>query len=79
MDSSIEYWILDSSASFHSSPNKELFRNFQSGNFEVYFADNKDLEIKEKDVCIKTSVENRWTLKNVKYIPGLKKNQISIS
>ena len=49
MDGSIESWILDSGASFHSSPNKELFRNFKSGNFEkVYLADNKDLEIKGK-------------------------------
>ena len=43
VDSSIEYWILDSGASFHSSLNKELFRNFKSGNFKkVYLADNKD-------------------------------------
>ena len=80
MDSSIESWILDLGASFHSSPNKELFWNFKSGNFEkVYLANNKDFEIKGKgDVCIKTKVENQWTLKNVRYIPSLKKNLISI-
>ena len=73
VDSSIESWILDSGASFHSSPNKELFWNFKSGNFEkVYLADNKDLEIKGKgDVCIKTPAENQWTLKDVRYISGL--------
>ena len=44
-----ESWILDSGASFHSSPNKELFRNFKSGNIEkAYLADNKDLKMKEK-------------------------------
>ena len=48
MGSSIESRILDSGVSFHSSPNKELFLNFKSGNFEVYLTDNKDLEIKEK-------------------------------
>ena len=80
VDSSIESWILDSGAYFHSSPNKELFRNFKSENFgKVYLADNKDLEIKEKrDVCIKTLAGNQWTLKDVRYIPGLKKNLISI-
>ena len=80
MDSSIEFWILDSDASFHSSPNKQLFRNFKSRNFEkVYLADNKDLEIKEKgDVCIKTPAGNQWTLQDVRYIPGLKKNLMSI-
>ena len=72
-DSSIESWILDSGASFHSSPNKELFWNFKSENFEkVYLANNKDLEIKEKgDVCIKTPAENQWTLQVVRYISGL--------
>ena len=79
-DSSIESWILDSGASFHSSPNKDFFRNFKSQNFEmVYLADNKDLEIKGKrDVCIKTLAGNQWTLKDVRYILGLKKNLISI-
>ena len=73
MDSSIESWILDSGASFHSSPNKKLFQNFKSGNFEkVYLADNKDLEIKGKgDVYIKTPAENQWTLQVVRYISGL--------
>ena len=80
MDSPIESWILDSGASFHSSQNKELFRNFKSGSFEkVYLTNNKDLKIEGKrDVCIKTSVENQCTLKNVKYIHSLKKNLITI-
>ena len=34
VDSSIESWILDSCATFHSSPNKKLFRNFKYRNFE---------------------------------------------
>ena len=80
MDSLIESWILDLGASFHSSPNKKLFRNFKSGNFEkVYLVDNKNFEIQGKgDVCIKTPTGNQWTLKDVKYIPGLTKNLISI-
>ena len=81
VDSVIESWILDSCASFHSSPNKDLFWNFKSGNFErVYLTENKDLKIKGKgNVCIKTPAENQWTLKDVRYIPGLKKNLIFIS
>ena len=55
MNSLVESWILDSGASFHSYPSKELFQNFKSGNFgKVYLADNKALEIEGKgDVCIK--------------------------
>ncbi|XP_047266000.1 uncharacterized protein LOC124897246 [Capsicum annuum] len=59
---------------------KELFQNFKSENFgKVYLADNKPLEIKEKgDVCIKTPAGNQWTLEDVRYIPSLKKNLISV-
>ena len=46
---------------------------------KVYLADNKALEIEENgDVCIKTPLENQWTLEDVRYIPGLKKNLISV-
>ena len=31
------------------------------------------------DVCIKTTSGNQWTLEDVRYIPGIKKNMISIS
>ena len=78
MDSPIESWISDSDASFYSSPNKELFRNIKFGSFEN-LANNKDLKIEGKeDVYIKTPAGNQWTLKDVKYIPSLKKNLISI-
>ena len=71
---------LDCGASFHSSPSKELFQNFKSENFgKVYLADNIALEIEEKgDDCIKTTSGNQWTLEDVRYIPRLKKNLISI-
>ena len=80
VNSPIESWILDSGASFHSSPSKKLFQNFKSGNFgKVYLADNKALEIEGKrDVCIKTTSGNQWTLEDVRYIPGIKKNLISV-
>ena len=80
VNSPLESWILDSGASFHSSPSKELFQNFKSGNFEkVYLVDNKALDIERKgDVCIKTTSRNQWTLENVRYILGLKKNLISV-
>ena len=45
----------------------------------MYLADNKALEIEENgDVCIKTTSGNQWTLEDVKYIPGPKKNLISV-
>ncbi|PHU15676.1 hypothetical protein BC332_16881 [Capsicum chinense] len=79
-DSPVESCILDSGASFHSSPSKELFQNFKFGNFKkVYLVDNKPLVIERKgDVCIKTPAGNQWTLEDVRYIPGFKKNLISV-
>ena len=45
----------------------------------MYVADNKALEIEGKgDVCIKTTSGNQWTLEDVRYIPGIKKNLISV-
>ena len=53
LDSSIESYILDSSASFHLSPNKKLFRNFKSGNLEkAYLTDNKALEIERNGMFL---------------------------
>ena len=60
MNSGVVSWILDSGASFPSSPSKELFQNLKSGNFgKLYLADNKALEIERKrDVCIKITSGN---------------------
>ena len=45
----------------------------------MYLADSNALEIEEKgDVCINTTSGNPWTLEDVRYIPGLKKNLISV-
>ena len=42
----VESLILDSGASFHSSPSKELFQHFKSRNFgKVYIANTNALEI----------------------------------
>ena len=51
------------------------FENFG----KVYLADNKALEIERKgDVCINITSGNKRTLEDVRYIPGLKKNLISV-
>ena len=80
IDSPIESWVLDSGASFHSTSQKDKFLNFKSGEFgKVYLADGKPLCISGMgDVQIKSSNGFRWTLRGVRYIPGLKKNLISI-
>ena len=80
LDSSIDSWIMDLGASFHTKPSLELLSSYVSGKFgKVYLADGKSLDIiRRGDINIKTSNGSVWTLNNVRHIPTLKRNLISI-
>ena len=80
LDSPVDSWIMDSGASFHTTPSKDLLSNYVSGRFgKVYLADGKSLDIVGRgDINIKTSSGSLWTLHNVRHIPALKRNLISI-
>ena len=71
---------MDSGASFHTTPCKDLLSNYTSGRFgKVYLADGKSLDIVGRgDIDIKTSSGSLWTLHNVRHILALKRNLISI-
>ena len=71
---------MDSGASFHTTPSLELLSNYVPGKFgKVYLADGKSLDIIGRcDINIRTSNGSVWTLNNVRYIPALKRNLISI-
>ncbi|KAE8664189.1 Detected protein of unknown function [Hibiscus syriacus] len=56
VNSPIESWILDSGASFHSTPCREIMENYVSGDFG----------------------KTTWKLKEMRHIPGLKRNLISV-
>ena len=80
LDNHIDSWVVDSGASFHTTPSLDLLSNYVSGKFgKVYLADGKSLDIVGRgDVDIKTSSGTSWTLHNVRHIPALKRNLISI-
>ncbi|WVZ08301.1 hypothetical protein V8G54_021647 [Vigna mungo] len=80
LDSSIDSWTMDLGASFHTTPFLELLSNCVSVKFgKVYLADEKSLDIVGRgDVNIKTSNGSMWTLNNVRHIPALNRNFISI-
>ncbi|KAL2231966.1 UNVERIFIED_CONTAM: Retrovirus-related Pol polyprotein from transposon TNT 1-94 [Sesamum indicum] len=80
VSSSSDDWIVDSGASFHSFSNKDIMEPYTSGDFGlVYLADNKPLKIVGKgDVRIKSTNGSCWTLHDVRHIPGLKRNLISV-
>ncbi|KAL5823817.1 hypothetical protein ACOSQ4_021717 [Xanthoceras sorbifolium] len=76
----IESWILDSGASFHATPCREIMENYVSGNFgKVHLADDETLKIVGKgDIRLKLPNGSTWKLQGVRHIPGLKRNLISI-
>ena len=76
LDSSIDSWIMDSGASFQTTPSLELLFNYVPGKFgKLYLADGKSLYIiGRSDINIRTSNESVWTLNNVRHIPTLKRN-----
>ncbi|KAE8731332.1 Detected protein of unknown function [Hibiscus syriacus] len=80
VNSLIESWILDSGASFHPTPCREIMENYVNGDFgKVYLADDETLKIVEKgDIRLKLPNQTTWTLKGVRHISDLKRNLISV-
>lgn len=71
---------MDSSASFHASSNKSLIKNFKVRNFgKVRLAYYETLDITGvRDINLRTFASIVWSLKNVRYIPRLKRMLISV-
>ncbi|GJT93957.1 retrovirus-related pol polyprotein from transposon TNT 1-94 [Tanacetum coccineum] len=79
VENTVEDRIMDSGASFHATFCKEELEMFRLRSGKVRLADDKTLDIAGiKDVVLKTSFGTSWTLKDVRYIPGLKKRLISV-
>ncbi|GJZ26400.1 retrovirus-related pol polyprotein from transposon TNT 1-94, partial [Tanacetum coccineum] len=71
--------IMDYGASFYATYCKEELERFKLRSGKVRLADDKTLDIVGiKDVVLNTSFGTSWTLKDVRYIPGLKKQLISV-
>jgi len=81
IDNLIESWILDLGVLFHSTSCKELMYNFFVVKFEkIYLANDEHLDIMEKcEIHIKSTSGYQWKLHDIKYVPELKRNIISIS
>ncbi|GJX06269.1 putative RNA-directed DNA polymerase [Tanacetum coccineum] len=74
VENTIDDRIMDSGASFHATYCKEELERFKLRSGKVRLADDKTLDIAGVgDVVLKTSFDTSWTLKDVRYIPGLKK------
>ncbi|GJZ50990.1 hypothetical protein Tco_0605505 [Tanacetum coccineum] len=79
VENTIDDRIMDSGASFHATYCKEELERFKLRSGKVHLVDDKTLDIASVgDVVLKTSFGTSWTLKDVRYIPDLKKRLISI-
>ena len=75
----MDSWVMDSGASFHATHSSEALRNLKEGDFgKVRLANDEVLDVTGMgDMDIVTSVGS-WTLKDVRVIPSLKKQLISV-
>ena len=78
-ESKEDSWVLDSGASFHATSQKELFERYVPGNLgKVYLGDNQPCAIVRKGVAKVKLNGLVWELKDVRHIPNLRKNLISV-
>ncbi|WVZ00646.1 hypothetical protein V8G54_026715 [Vigna mungo] len=74
-----ESWVLDSGASFHATSQKEFFENYVPGNLgNVCLGNEQSCEIVGKGAMKIKLNGSVWELKNVRHIPDLTKNLISV-
>nr|GEV32699.1 retrovirus-related Pol polyprotein from transposon TNT 1-94 [Tanacetum cinerariifolium] len=79
VENTIKDRIMDSGASFHATDCKEELERFKLRSGKVRLADDMILDIAGVgDIVLKTSFGKSWTLKDVRYIPGLKRRLISV-
>ena len=71
---------MDSGASFHTTPHREIIQNYVTGDFgKVYLADGSALDVVDMgDVRILLPNGSIWLLEKVRHIPDLRRNLISI-
>ncbi|GKB93236.1 retrovirus-related pol polyprotein from transposon TNT 1-94, partial [Tanacetum coccineum] len=79
VENTIDDRIMDFGASLHATYCKEELEMFKLCFGKVRLTDDKTLAIAGVgDVILKTSFGTSWTLKDVRYIPSLKKRLISV-
>ena len=80
VSSPLDSWVLDSGASFHTTPHQNILQNYVAGDYGVvYLADGEPLRIiGVGDVEIKLPNNSTWRLQQVRHVPELKKNLISV-
>jgi hypothetical protein len=80
IDNIYESWVVYSGASFHATPHRKHFLDYVQGDFgQVHLGDDAPCKIVGMGkVKIKKHNQNQWLLKEVRHVPYLRKNTISI-
>lgn len=75
-----EAWMLDSTCSFHATPNKEWFSLYKSDDFGLaYMGDDTGYRVAGVgDIKIKMFDGVERMLRGVRHVPGLRRNLISL-
>ena len=78
VNSLVESWILDYGASYHYTSHYKIMENYVNGDFgKVYLVDDGTMKITRKDDTeVKRTNEIVWKLKDMRFIPSLKRNLI---
>ena len=80
LESVDDSWVLDSSASFHATPHRGYFIDYVQGDFGlVYLGYNEPYQIiGKRKIKIKLQNGNHWLLHEVRHVPRLSRNLISV-
>jgi hypothetical protein len=80
VDNISDSWVVDSGASFHATPHRKHFLYYVQGDFgQFHLGDDAPCKIVGMGkVKIKKCNGNQWLLKEVRHVPDLRKNLISI-
>ncbi|RVW83124.1 Retrovirus-related Pol polyprotein from transposon TNT 1-94 [Vitis vinifera] len=80
VDSPLDDWVLDSGASFHTTPHREIIQNYVASDFgKVYLADGSALDdVGLGDIWISLPNGSVWLLEKVRHILDLRRNLISV-
>ena len=74
------HWLLDSDATFHVTLHRDWFSSFSSGRLGcVQMVDSSVYDIEGAgDVCMSLPSGASYTLRHVRYVPGLRQSLISV-
>ena len=80
LDNTSDYWVVDSGDLYHATPHRKFFHDYVQGDFgHVILGDDEPCKIVgmgKVHINLNNGIE--WLLRDVRHIPAMKRNLISI-